>query len=289
MKKIVKVNNVEATNQLGRLLGNKLSNDMVILLRGELGAGKTTFAKALLSSLDINEVQSPTFTIVKEYEGKQKVFHMDLYRLNNEEIDHEIDDYIHSEGIRIIEWPDNQKEIIPNKHMSVTIERIDDNRRKFMIEANDDIYNVFNDEIDFFIIKNQFNDNFGEQAEELRGVIEESIEEKRAQREAELEERKAQREAEKLLRDEERARAKAEREERAAIRELDKVRRDKEAAKRKVRQSEIEAKRIAELDEIVATILELEKKSKEPQGLTELERIELRNLLSLAKAMGKQF
>ncbi len=289
MKKILKLNNVEATNQFGKLVGTKLVNNMVILLRGDLGAGKTTFAKAMLSSLDINDVQSPTFTIVKEYQGKYKVFHMDLYRLNNEEIDHEIDDYIYSDGIKIIEWPDNQKEIIPEKYMSVTIKRIDENKREFLIEANDEIYDIIGEDVDFFIIKNQFIDNFGEKAEELREAREETAEERRVAREAELEKRKAKREAEKLLRDEERARAKVEREERAALRELDKARRDKEAEKRRIRQEEIETKRTAELEEIVAKILELEEKKRELQGLTDLEKIELRNLKSLARAMGKQF
>ncbi len=289
MKKILKLNNVEATNQFGKLVGTKLANNMVILLKGELGAGKTTFAKAMLGSLDIEEVQSPTFTIVKEYQGKYKVIHMDLYRLNNEEIDHEIDDYIYSDGIKIIEWPDNQKEIMPEKHMSVTISKIDENKREFLIEANDDIYDVIGEDVDFFIIKNQFSDNFGEKAEELREAREENVEERRAQREAELEERKAKREAERLLREEERTRAKAEREERAAIRELDKARRDEEAKKRKARQDELESKRTAELEEIVAKILELEKKNKELHGLTDIEMIELRNLKSLARAMGKQF
>ncbi len=286
MKKIVNINNVDQTNKFGKLVGAKLTNNMVILLRGDLGAGKTTFAKAVLSSLDIDEAQSPTFTIVKEYDGKHKVYHMDLYRLSNDEIDHEIDDYIHSEGIKLIEWPDNQKEIIPNNHMSVTISRIGDNKREFVVEANDVAYDKIGDEIDFFIIKNQFEDNYAEKAEAMIETRTESIEERRAKREAEARARKEQREVDRIARDEERKKSRASREERAAQRELDKARREEEAKARKIKQDEIETKRTVELEKIVATILELEEKSKTLGGLSDIEKIELKNLMSLARAMG---
>ncbi len=287
MKKIININNLDETNTLGKLIGNKVANNMVVLLRGDLGAGKTTFTKAVLSSLGINDVQSPTFTIVKEYESKYKVYHMDLYRLNNNEIDHEIDDYICSEGIKFIEWPDNQGAIMPEKHLSITISRVDEDKRKFIVEANDEMYDIIGEEIDFFTIKNQFNDGIADQVGEMRESSVETSEERKARREAELEERKAKREAEKQLREEERNKAKALRDERAAIREQDKLKRDEEAQKRKQKHEEIEAKRAADLNEVVTKILELEEKSKELEGLTELEKIELNNLKNLARAMSK--
>jgi tRNA threonylcarbamoyladenosine biosynthesis protein TsaE len=75
---------VEETFDLGALVGSRLAGGEIILLDGPLGAGKTVFAKGVASSLEIDtdEVTSPSFTLVNVYEGRLKLYHLDLYRLN---------------------------------------------------------------------------------------------------------------------------------------------------------------------------------------------------------------
>jgi tRNA threonylcarbamoyladenosine biosynthesis protein TsaE len=100
----------EQTFQLGEKIGMCLKGDEILLLSGELGAGKTLMAKGIASAMDIDpkEVVSPSFTLMNHFEGKYQLFHIDLYRLGDSmegDIRHlpEIDDYM-GEGVIIVEW-----------------------------------------------------------------------------------------------------------------------------------------------------------------------------------------
>ncbi|WP_338733832.1 tRNA (adenosine(37)-N6)-threonylcarbamoyltransferase complex ATPase subunit type 1 TsaE [Mangrovimonas cancribranchiae] len=87
-----------------------------ILIYGEMGAGKTTFIKALVKRIGCqDEVSSPTYSIVNEYKcNGEKIFHFDLYRINNidEAYDFGIEDYIYSDHWKIIEWPELIEELV---------------------------------------------------------------------------------------------------------------------------------------------------------------------------------
>lgn len=136
IKKII-TNNYDETINLGYIIGQKLKGGDTIILDGDLGAGKTTFTKGIGKALNITRIiNSPTFTIVKEYEGIYKLYHMDLYRLDGVGEDFDLEEYFNSQSICIVEWPYQAYDIIPSKHMKITIKRLDDNKREIIIDSN---------------------------------------------------------------------------------------------------------------------------------------------------------
>jgi len=112
----------------------------VVLLSGDLGAGKTTFVGGALTSLGYKDhVISPTFNILKCYfEVKPPVFHIDAYRLEDQNHDIGLEEFIEGNGITFIEWPMFIEELIPSKHISIVIKRLSDNERSFEISDTDD-------------------------------------------------------------------------------------------------------------------------------------------------------
>lgn len=115
-------------------LASKINGNKVICLNGELGAGKTVFVKGFCSFFGINEISSPTFTLVNEYNGTRPVFHFDVYRLCDEDEFYAIggDEYF-ERGVCIIEWSDVIKDALPKDVVDVRIEKIDENTRKFIV------------------------------------------------------------------------------------------------------------------------------------------------------------
>ncbi|CRH91256.1 putative nucleotide-binding protein [Chlamydia trachomatis] len=118
----------------GQELGNSLKGGEVIELIGDVGAGKTTFTKGLAKSLGItDEIQSPTFTISRVYEGaKNNLVHYDFYRLNDAgimaiEMQDVIDD---PNNITVIEWGEPVREVLPKKYITVKIKIISENIRE---------------------------------------------------------------------------------------------------------------------------------------------------------------
>lgn len=106
----------------------------VITLSGDLGAGKTVFTKGLAEGMGISEpVTSPTFTIIKEYEGRLALYHFDVYRLADpDELDElGVDEYFYSDGVSVVEWGDKVAPLIPEEHLEIKIIRLidDDSRR----------------------------------------------------------------------------------------------------------------------------------------------------------------
>jgi tRNA threonylcarbamoyladenosine biosynthesis protein TsaE len=124
----------EETYELGRALGKKLKDGDTVALYGGLGAGKTVFTKGIAAGLDIcGEVTSPTFTLLKEYEGRLALHHFDLYRIEEEEelIETGFYDYLGGEGVCVIEWAD--KASLP-PGISVTLEGSGADERAVTIE-----------------------------------------------------------------------------------------------------------------------------------------------------------
>ncbi|MCP8617821.1 tRNA (adenosine(37)-N6)-threonylcarbamoyltransferase complex ATPase subunit type 1 TsaE [Salirhabdus salicampi] len=131
----MKTNNPDETIQFAQKLGRLLKEGDVITLEGNIGAGKTTFTKGLAKALNIKRtVNSPTFTIVKEYEGSLPLYHMDAYRLEDGVEDIGFDEYFHSDGITVVEWPQNVSEFLPRDYLKVMIEYDGEAQRKITLE-----------------------------------------------------------------------------------------------------------------------------------------------------------
>ena len=125
----VKVNNEEETLIVAYHLGKKLFPGCLITLDGDLGAGKTTFTKGIAKGLEIKQiVNSPTFTIIKEYEGKLPLYHMDVYRINDDE-DLGFDEYFYGNGVTVIEWANNIRSLLPHERLSLNIVILSDSAR----------------------------------------------------------------------------------------------------------------------------------------------------------------
>ena len=90
---------------LGKALGQLLEKQDVLILIGDLGAGKTTFTKGVAQGLDIDQmIKSPTYTIVREYEGRLPLYHLDVYRIGDDPDSIDLDDFLFGEGVTVIEW-----------------------------------------------------------------------------------------------------------------------------------------------------------------------------------------
>ena len=129
-------NSPEETIQQGKLLAEKLKEGTFIGLYGVLGAGKTIFVKGVAEGLGITEnITSPSFVILKIYEGRFPLYHIDLYRiLNPEEEEEMLNEYINSDGICIVEWAERLGSLLPKKRIDVKIRIIDVHKREIDIE-----------------------------------------------------------------------------------------------------------------------------------------------------------
>ena len=108
--------------------------NMIICLNGELGSGKTVFTKALANALGIKDtITSPTFSIIKEYDGELPLYHMDVYRLDGNTNGVNIEDYFTKGGIVVIEWADTIKDILPKERLDIKFKVIDENKRVLVI------------------------------------------------------------------------------------------------------------------------------------------------------------
>ncbi|MFB4168665.1 tRNA (adenosine(37)-N6)-threonylcarbamoyltransferase complex ATPase subunit type 1 TsaE [Virgibacillus sp. JSM 102003] len=126
----LKANSVEETGKIAEKLALFLKPGDVVTLEGDLGTGKTTFTKGIANGLGIKQnVNSPTYTIVKEYEGELPLYHMDVYRLENTDEDIGFDEYFNGNGISIVEWAHFIEEFLPEERLNIKISYIDDRSR----------------------------------------------------------------------------------------------------------------------------------------------------------------
>ena len=123
-------NSFNETIALGEKIGKLLDEGSVIALKGDLAGGKTTFTKGIGKALNIKQViNSPTFTILKIYEGDKKLFHIDAYRLENNFYDLGLEEY-EDEGIMVIEWPEYYQDFLPKEYLEITFKYVDDDTRE---------------------------------------------------------------------------------------------------------------------------------------------------------------
>lgn len=132
--KITTKNELETIELAQNFESEKFPN-MVICLNGELGSGKTMFAKGIANALGITEnITSPTFTIIKEYEGELPLYHMDVYRLDGNTDGIGIEEYFTKGGVVVIEWADTIKEILPEERLEIKFKVVDENRRTLILK-----------------------------------------------------------------------------------------------------------------------------------------------------------
>jgi tRNA threonylcarbamoyladenosine biosynthesis protein TsaE len=126
----------EETSAAGERLSASLQSGDLVLLHGELGAGKTAFVRGLARGLGApsDEVSSPTFTLIQEYRGRVPLYHVDLYRLESAEVDDLGLDDLGDEGVVAIEWAERWSRRLPATH-TVTIEDLGGDRRRIRIES----------------------------------------------------------------------------------------------------------------------------------------------------------
>lgn len=116
--------------------------NMVICLDGELGSGKTVFVKGFAKALGIEDnITSPTFNIIKEYEtGELPLYHMDVYRLEDGDVNVNFNEYFNKGGITIIEWSDIIKDQLPEERLDIVFKFVDENTRVLSITAHGSAY-----------------------------------------------------------------------------------------------------------------------------------------------------
>ena len=131
------------TIELAQNIESEKFPNMVICMEGDLGSGKTLFTKAFAKSMGISEnITSPTFNIIKEYDGEEgyKLYHMDVYRLSESKEDIGISEYFNKGGVTIIEWADMISDILPKDRLDIRIKIVDENKRVFYITPHGEEY-----------------------------------------------------------------------------------------------------------------------------------------------------
>ena len=122
--------NEEELQALGERLGHLLEKNDVLILTGELGAGKTTFTKGLAKGLQISQmIKSPTYTIVREYEGRLPLYHLDVYRIEGDEDSIDLDEFLFGGGVTVIEWGNLLGDDLPDTYLELEILKEEDGRR----------------------------------------------------------------------------------------------------------------------------------------------------------------
>ena len=129
------------TQEIARKIGKWVSSGMILTLEGDLGAGKTTFTKGFAKGLDITRnVNSPTFNIIKEYQGRIPLYHMDVYRLEGGSDDIGLDDYLFGNGVCVVEWASLIEDLLPEERLDIKIYREGENQRRIELTPLGKIY-----------------------------------------------------------------------------------------------------------------------------------------------------
>lgn len=143
MNKTWNINSPEEMIALGKQFGTYAKPNMIMALEGDLGAGKTVFTKGIALGLGISQmVNSPTFTIMKVYEGgRLTLYHMDWYRITNDSGDEDLEEFLYADGLSVIEWASMADGILPKRCLHIQVKNTcDANKRIVSCETNDPLY-----------------------------------------------------------------------------------------------------------------------------------------------------
>lgn len=131
----LKTDTPEQTLEFAEKLGAILQPKDLLTLEGDLGAGKTTFTKGLAKGLGVTKtVSSPTFTIIKEYQGRLPLYHMDVYRVEDGFEDLGFDEYFEGDGVTVVEWAKLIDEQLPKERLEVKLFHEGDSKRRIVLE-----------------------------------------------------------------------------------------------------------------------------------------------------------
>ena len=133
--------NESCSLKLGARIGEQVEAGDVLALWGELGSGKTLFTRGIARGMGVPlqiPITSPTFTIINEYEGRLRLYHLDLYRLTTLD---ELEtlpwrEVMFGAGVAVIEWPDRMGGLLPDERWDITFEYVDDDRRSITLAAH---------------------------------------------------------------------------------------------------------------------------------------------------------
>jgi len=139
---VLSIKSIEETVMLGKTIGQALSPNTVIALRGDLGAGKTTLTKGIGLALGVEEtVNSPTFTIMKVYKTKRSdvpyLYHLDVYRTKGSLSDFDLEEYFYLGGATVVEWADIIGDLLPADTLYLTIKILGETERKILLSGSD--------------------------------------------------------------------------------------------------------------------------------------------------------
>lgn len=128
----------EDTRKLGKIIAPLFVPSDVVLLRGDLGAGKTTLVGGVAEALKVNEdVISPTFNIMKCYfKGTLPMYHIDAYRLEGQNIELGLEEFIEGDGVTFIEWPQYIEPLWPDEYLTITLLHAGEDTREISVESN---------------------------------------------------------------------------------------------------------------------------------------------------------
>jgi tRNA threonylcarbamoyladenosine biosynthesis protein TsaE len=127
------------TQEIGHILGQLTQGGDLFLLTGGLGVGKTCFTQGLAVGMGVpDNVRSPTFVLICEYEGRLKLYHMDLYRLDNpmEVLELGLEEYLESDGVCVVEWAEKTPSVFPRECLHIQLKPLDETIRMIQIEAH---------------------------------------------------------------------------------------------------------------------------------------------------------
>ncbi|MBQ3204005.1 MAG: tRNA (adenosine(37)-N6)-threonylcarbamoyltransferase complex ATPase subunit type 1 TsaE [Alistipes sp.] len=136
--KQIKIDSLSELSDVAREIIESLQGRTVVLFRGEMGAGKTTLISRIVEELGAEDnVTSPTFAIVNQYEGTEcRIYHFDFYRIERleEAYDFGYEEYFYSGDLCLVEWPEKIEPLLPEDAMQVMIRVVDEDSRIFEIE-----------------------------------------------------------------------------------------------------------------------------------------------------------
>lgn len=136
MEKIIEIDSLEELDKVAEAVIESLDGRTVVALDAPMGAGKTTLVSRIADYLGSeDDVTSPTFAIVNQYEGRHTIYHFDMYRIDKieEALDFGSEEYLSSGELCLVEWPEKIEALLPEDTMVVKIEILSDTARRFII------------------------------------------------------------------------------------------------------------------------------------------------------------